>query len=83
LSFESISQRNTENRNAMGIIGGAIQRVNEPAVIRLPINIPALFGDDGMQWKSGADLTQQVIFGTLIHFGDQVNATFMFDLVFF
>jgi hypothetical protein len=66
----------------MRVIGSAIQRVNEPALIFAAIEKTAFFRDDTVIGKVALDLTQQIGFRAFIHFSKKIYPSFVVDLMF-
>ena len=64
----------------MGEVGGAVQRIDDPAVIPLcAVNLRFLFGEDRMLGKIAPEHRYDFTFAFLVHRGDQVDGAFTID----
>ena len=66
-------ERHVEHREAVGEIGGAVQRVDKPAVFRGALVTAALFGHDAVRGKVGAQALDDQLFAGAIGLGHQVE----------
>ena len=59
----------------MNKVGGPIQGINHPGVGFPPRGIGSLFGNESCLRKNRLQLSYQLLFGFLVHIGDQVVET--------
>ena len=76
-----IGNGDREDRQAVGVVGGAVERVDVPGVVGIPGLVTGFFSHDVVAGEAAADLPQQVGFGLLVDLGDQVDLTFVLDVV--
>ncbi len=61
-------------------VGGAIERINIPAVLALNVVARALFAIDAVGWERGADAIEDQPLGIAVGHGDQVDIGFVLGL---
>ena len=62
-----------EDGDAVGVVGGAVQRIDDPAAAGRPTQGPALLGENGVPGKSCLNRLDDQRLGAAIHLGDQVG----------
>ena len=71
------AQGNIEEWEAVGEIGGAVQRVDIPAIRALQSGTGSLFAKDAMLWKLLAEPLYDELFRCSISFCNQVDIAFI------
>src|SRR3954454_25063896 len=69
----------------MGVVGGAVERVNYPAIFSVAVvtmnrQSPRLFGKNGVARKVRMNTFNDQLFGREVGLGNQVDITFVRDL---
>ena len=66
----------------VSIIHGPIERIDVPGMLCASLNNAALFSKDMVIVELPAHLTKQKSFRLVVHFRDQIDDTFVIDLMF-
>jgi hypothetical protein len=72
------SDGDTKQRQVVGKVGGAVQRINDPAAAAARMDA-ALFSKDGMIGKHPGDRVDDGRFRSDVRFGDQIDGPFFTD----
>ncbi len=72
------SDGDTEQRQVVGKVGGAVQRIDDPSATAARM-CPALFSQDGVVGKGLGDGVDDGRFGLDVSFGDQIDSPFFAD----
>ncbi|HLZ13580.1 MAG TPA: hypothetical protein VKP58_13420 [Candidatus Acidoferrum sp.] len=76
----SESDGDAEARIAVGEIGGAVERVDVPAIFGVVVVAKAFFGGDGVRGKIFREAIDDGAFAALVGLRDEVDVAFVFDL---
>ncbi len=80
-AFVRIGDGYAEDRDVVGVVDRAIERVDEPHMVFQAVRFPGFFGQDGVPGMACADLVQDECFGLVVDLGHQVDDAFVVDLV--
>ncbi len=73
------AERDIEHGEAVGEVGGAVQRIDEPAEFRGALVAAALFGHDAVGGEVGAQAFHHEFFTGAVGFGHQVEIALEFE----
>ncbi|TXT39362.1 MAG: Uncharacterized protein FD135_2215 [Comamonadaceae bacterium] len=79
LAFDGQGNAHAVHRQAVDEVGGAIQRVNDPDIVRVlrPVLTARFFGPDGMAGIGSQQGFNDDLLGGLVDFGDKVIDLFL------
>jgi hypothetical protein len=81
-SLDLEADRHAKERKAVGVVGRAIERIDDPAVARVAAGVrTALFAQDGMRRKCRQNRAQDLALALQVDVGDDVDGTLVADLV--
>ena len=73
-------QRGAEDRNAVRVVGRAVQRIEDPAIARLRAGLAHLFGEHDVIGKALRHERAEHALDFQIDFGDEIDGAFLVDV---
>ena len=67
------ADRHAEDRQAVGVVGRAVERVDDPAPARAPTPGAALLGEDPVLRECGEQARDDQLLGARVHLGHEVG----------